>query len=160
MIKELKSEQDFIECTEIIQKSFKTVADEFNLDKGNAPTHPSNLTLTALKESVGKGITFYGLYRHGTIVGCIGIEKSTEEHKYYIEKLAVLPDKRHRGYGKMLMDFAYDTIHEKNGNIISIGIINENAILKNWYKKEGFNEKGLKRFDHLPFEVCFMEKRI
>jgi diamine N-acetyltransferase len=160
MMKELKSEQDFIECTEVIQRSFKTVADDFNLTRSNAPTHPSNLTLTALKESVDKGITFYGLYRHGVMVGCIGIEKSTEEYKYYIEKLAVLPDKRHFGYGKMLLDFACDRIYEMNGRLISIGIINENSILKNWYNKYGFNEKKLKRFDHLPFEVCFMEKEI
>lgn len=160
MIKEIKSEKDLIECTEVIQKSFKTVADEFNLNISNAPTHPSNITLTALKESVGKGITCYGLYRNNKVIGCISIEKSPDINKYYIEKLSVLPDKRNNGYGKMLMDFACDKIREKGGKIISIGIINENAILRNWYKKYGFNEKGLKRFAHLPFEVCFMEKEI
>ncbi len=160
MIKELKSEREFIECTEVIQNSFQTVADEFNLNRNNAPTHPSNMTFNTLKEAVGKGSIFYGLYSNGKIIGCIGIEKSSEEHKYYIEKLAVLPDKRHHGYGKMLMDFACENIHEKNGKLISIGIINENTLLKNWYIKYGFIEKGLKRFDHLPFEVCFMEKEI
>jgi len=60
----------------------------------------------------------------------------------------------------MLMDFACEKISERNGKLISIGIINENSVLKNWYIKYGFIEKGLKRFDHLPFEVCFMEKEI
>jgi ribosomal protein S18 acetylase RimI-like enzyme len=77
-----------------------------------------------------------------------------------MEKLAVLPDKRHNGCGRMLMDFACEIIREKNGNLISIGIINENTVLKNWYIKYGFKEKEVKRFPHLPFEVCFMEKEI
>jgi diamine N-acetyltransferase len=160
MIKELKSEQDFIACTEVIRKSFKTVADEFNLNQTNAPTHPSNLTITSLKESVEKGIVLYGLQIHDMMIGCIGIEQSPEKHKYYIEKVAVLPEKRHNGYGKMLMDFACDNIRQNNGKLISIGIINENSVLKSWYTDYGFVEKGVKRFDHLPFEVCFMEKEI
>jgi hypothetical protein len=60
----------------------------------------------------------------------------------------------------MLMDFACDKIHQNNGKLISIGIINENIVLKKWYTDYGFVEKGLKRFDHLPFEVCFMEKEV
>jgi diamine N-acetyltransferase len=160
MIKELKSEQDFIECTEVIQKSFKTVADDFNLNQANAPTHPSNLTITSLKESVEKGIVFYGLHIHDKMIGCIGIEQSLEKHKFHIEKVAVLPEKRHNGHGKMLMDFACEKIHKNDGKLISIGIINENIVLKKWYTDYGFVQKGLKRFDHLPFEVCFMEKEL
>lgn len=160
MIKELKSEEDFISCTDVIRKAFKTVADEYNLTPGNAPTHPSNLSVTSLIEAVRKGAVFYGLQIHGKTIGCIGIEKSPEAHKYYIEKLSVLPEKRHNGYGKMLMDIACEKILQNDGKLISIGIINENIILKNWYLRYGFNEKALKRFEHLPFEVCFMEKEI
>lgn len=160
MIKELKSEEDFISCTDVIRKAFKTVADEYNLTPSNAPTHPSNLSVTSLKEAVRKGAVFYGLQINGKTIGCIGIEKSPEAHKYYIEKLSVLPEKRHNGYGKMLMDIACEKILQNDGKLISIGIINENIILKNWYLRYGFNEKALKRFEHLPFEVCFMEKEI
>lgn len=160
IIKVIKSEQDFIECTEVLRRSFKTVADEFNLNQTNAPTHPSNLTIESLKKSVEKGIVLYGLHIHDKMIGCIGVEQSPEKHKYYIEKVAVLPEKRHNGYGKMLMDFACATIKQHNGKLISIGIINESSVLKNWYTEYGFVEKGLKRFDHLPFEVCFMEKEL
>lgn len=160
MLKELTSEKELIECTEVIRRSFKTVADELNLNESNAPSHPSNLTLSTIKELVGKGINFYGFYSHNNLIGCIGIEKSPEENKYYLEKLAVIPEKRHKGYGKILMDFACDRILDKKGKVISIGIINENNVLKSWYQKYGFIEKELKRFNHLPFEVCFMEKEI
>lgn len=43
---------------------------------------------------------------------------------------------------------------------LSIGIINENKVLKQWYSSFGFNETGFKKFPHLPFTVCFMEKKI
>jgi hypothetical protein len=57
MFKKLKSEQELIECTEVLRKSFKTVADEFNLNQTNAPTHASNMTINSLKESIQNGFT-------------------------------------------------------------------------------------------------------
>ena len=160
MIKELKSEEDLINCTELIRNSFKTVAAEFNLTLKNAPTHPSNLTLGALKDACSRGVVFYGLYYHDKLIGCIGIEKSKDEDTCYIEKLSVLPDNRHKGFGVVLMDFACQFLRERNRKKVSIGIINESTILKNWYSRYGFKEKSLKRFEHLPFEVCFMEKEL
>ena len=43
------------------------------------------------------------------------------------------------------------------GNKISIGIIEENAKLKDWYLKLGFNHISTRKFKHLPFTVGFME---
>jgi len=79
---------------------------------------------------------------------------------FIMEKLAVIPGCRHKGYGRRLMDFAADYIGAKGGNKISIGVINENQVLKKWYIDYGFKEIGIKKFSHLPFEVCFMEKEI
>jgi hypothetical protein len=40
--------------------------------------------------------------------------------------------------------------------MVSIGIIADHTILKNWYLKLGFIEGKTKSFDHLPFDVTFM----
>ena len=77
-----------------------------------------------------------------------------------MEKLCVLPHFRHNGYGKELMDSVFNYVRKENGNKVSIGIINDNMILKNYYIKNGFVEKNLKKFNHLPLTVCFMEKII
>jgi ribosomal protein S18 acetylase RimI-like enzyme len=93
--------------------------------------------------------------------GFIAIEKSEkEEGIFYIEKLGVVPRYRHKGYGKKLMGFAAKRVRKLGGKKISIGIIDSNKKLKEWYKQLGFSINGTKNFDHLPFKVCFMEKNL
>ena len=82
---------------------------------------------------------------------------------FYIElnNLAVLPEYRHLGIGKELVDYAI--AYSKNtigANKISIGIIEENSVLKECYEKIGFVHTGTQKFEHLPFTVGFMEIEI
>jgi len=77
-----------------------------------------------------------------------------------MEKLAILPEYRHKGFGKKLVDFVFDYVRRENGAKVSIGFINENSVLKGWYKDYGFVETNVKQFEHLPFLVCFMERKI
>jgi ribosomal protein S18 acetylase RimI-like enzyme len=133
-----------------------TVAKELNLTRENAPTNPAFLTMKKLLESIEKNVEFFIACENNKICGCVGIQQGKEEGEYYIERLAVLPAFRHRQYGKKLLDKAIEEIKMRNCKYISIGIINENIRLKKWYLDYGFIEKGTKRFEHLPFTVCFM----
>ena len=45
----------------------------------------------------------------------------------------------------------------KGAKKLSIGIIYEQKVLKDWYKDIGFRETGIRKFEHLPFTVGFME---
>ena len=79
----------------------------------------------------------------------------------FFNNLAVLPEYRHLGIGKELVDYAIT--YSKNilgANKIKIGIVEENTILKEWYEKIGFVHTGTKKFEHLPFTVGFMEIEI
>jgi len=159
MIKLLETDDQLLECTKIIRESFQTVAVEFHLTPEDAPTNPAFTRFEHVKVSVSKGVVLYGLYRDLRMIGCIAIEKSKDDHSiYYIERLAVVPSDRHKGYGKLLMDFASNRIIENGGKEVSIGIIDENSRLKKWYLDYGFVETGKKRFSHLPYTVCFMKK--
>ena len=89
-------------------------------------------------------------------MGFVAIEKA-DENLYYLEKLSVLPEYRHNGYGKELLQFVCDTAAAKGAKKLSIGIIYEQAVLKDWYKDIGFRETGTRKFEHLPFTVGFME---
>jgi ribosomal protein S18 acetylase RimI-like enzyme len=90
--------------------------------------------------------------------GFVAVEKSPkEEGTYYIEKVAVHPDRRHQGVGRELMDFAARRIRELGGKRISIALIDANTRLKDWYRDQGFVETSTKDFPRLPFRVCFME---
>ena len=143
----------------VIRDSFQTVAEELKLTRDNCPTHPSFVTMTDLLELRKKDITFFGLFINEIQIGFVAVEKADEE-LYYMEKLAVLPQYRHRGYGRELVNFVFNYVRGNHGNRISIGTIDELMVLKNWYLGLGFKEVSVKKFEHLPFDVCFMEKEV
>jgi ribosomal protein S18 acetylase RimI-like enzyme len=144
----------------VIQESFLTVAHDFDLTPENAPTNPAFLTMERLRESIENRLEFLVARFGETIVGCVGIQPGKTEDEYYIERLAVLPAYRHNGIGKRLLDAAAREIAKRGATRIGIGIIDENTVLKNWYRSNGFTETGTKKFDHLPFTVCFMKKEL
>lgn len=80
-----------------------------------------------------------------------------KEAVYELLNLAVLPEVRHKGYGKILLNSAKQEVINLDGNKIKIGIIEESHILKNWYLLNDFVHIGTKKFEHLPFTVGFME---
>jgi ribosomal protein S18 acetylase RimI-like enzyme len=157
---EITTDEQKHELVKVIRESNATVAKEFNLTMENAPTNPAFITHDALVDSMNKGLTMYGFYEGKRLVGCVGIQDSKKDNTFYIARLSVLPEYRHNNIGMRLLDFAFEEIKSGNGKIASIGIINENEVLKNWYKKYGFEETGLKTFDHLPFTVCFLQKKV
>ena len=144
---------------EIIRRSFQTVADELGLTRENCPAHPSFISLEQLNMLKTKGLKFFGLFVNGNQAGFVAVEKA-DDRLSYMEKLAVLPEYRHRGYGEKLVKYALTYIKKNGGEKISIGIIDKQKVLKDWYKKIGFQEISTKEFEHLPFTVCFMEMDI
>ncbi len=148
------------ELAYVIRESFKTVAEDFNITPENAPTNPAYLTKEdLLKSASDKGIKYYGFYKHGTIIGCYALEKALQG-TYYLERLAVIPGERHKGTGRKLVHDSMQRVKESGGNKVSIAIIDEHRVLKDWYKRLGFQETGKKNFPHLPFNVCFLEYRL
>ncbi len=154
-IKEIKTVTQLESSLEVIRTSFGTVAREMNLRQENAPSHPSFSTMERLRD-FHKRASFYGLYDDKNQVGFVAVEKG-EGGVYYMDRLAVLPEFRHRGYGRQLVEFALDAAKRDGGKKVALGMIDKQKILKDWYKSLGFRETGTRQFEHLPFVVCFME---
>jgi len=57
----------------------------------------------------------------------------------------------------MLVNYTFHEAKILGCKNISIGIIAKQKELKNWYPNIGFKEGITKSFDHLPFDVMFME---
>ena len=157
MIKQLNP-AEFSIAAELIRKSFSTVAKEFGLTAQNCPTHTSFITTEDIQKHFEWGWLMYGFYEDNQIVGHISISKSQEtDGAYEPHNLAVLPEYRHKGYGKQLLDFCKAKAKDLGGTKLHIGIIEENTVLKNWYAANGFIHTGTKRFPQFPFIVGFME---
>lgn len=98
----------------------------------------------------GLGLAYVWLIPGGKLVGYMSLSKEGED-AYELHNLAVLPEYRHLGFGKQLLEHAKETVKALGGNIIKIGIIEESTVLKQWYEQNGFVHTGTKKFDHLPF---------
>ncbi len=130
MIKEITNDSEMEDSIKVIKGSFITVAKEFNINEENCSTNPAFITFEKLKASKEKGVKLFGLFQNNKQIGFVAIEKASDA-LYYMERLAVLPEHRHKGHGKELMNFAFDYARREKGKRISIAIIDENSILKN-----------------------------
>lgn len=140
----------------IVRKSFKTVALDLRLTRQNCPTHPSFITNVLLFALYEKGLMFFGGFLNAKQIGFVAVERA-DPLLYYLEKIAVLPADRHHGYGRKLVEFVIKYDRAYGGKKISIGTVDEQTVLKDWYKNIGFKEVSTRKFAHLPFTVCYME---
>jgi diamine N-acetyltransferase len=126
----VQSEAEIGECSQVIASSFGTVAKDFGLTVENAPTNPAFITSEKLREYLKKPVVLLGLLLDEVMIGCVAIEKSKREPEtFYVERLAVVPLYRHKGYGKSLIDSGIDIIRRVGGREASIGIMNQNKPL-------------------------------
>jgi GNAT superfamily N-acetyltransferase len=144
---------------DIIRSAFGVVADEMGLTEDNASVYPAFTTIPRLKELLEKCDVFFGMFSGARQVGFVAIEKEGDD-VYKMRRLAVLPELWHAGLGRRLADFAIDYVRKRGGRKLEIALVNEQSVLKDWYKNMGFHEVLVKRYKGLPFSVCFMEMEI
>jgi len=154
-------EAELPECLAVIHASFQTVAEEFGLTPQNCPKHTSFIPISFLQTQMQWGWHMFGLYAEERLIGYMSLSQESEE-TYELHNLAVLPQFRHNGYGKLLLGHAKKTVMELGAGKLKVGIIEESQVLKNWYKANGFAPTGTKKFPHLPFTSGYLmwEKRI
>lgn len=147
------------QCAEVIRRGFQTVADDFGLTEEKVPTNGAFIKTERLLTDRAKGNLMFVLTEAEIIVGFMQLEKANET-TYYLEKISVLPEYRHNGYGKALLDYAIAQVKAHGAQKLGIAIIEENTILKGWYIRNGFSPTGTRVFEHLPFTVGFMEREV
>ena len=144
---------------DVIRRAFGTVADEMCLTPENCPRYPAFTTIDKLEEMRENGGVFFGLFADGLQAGFVAVEKE-QDNQYYLKRLAVLPEYRHTGFGRELVDFIIDYVKNRGISKLCIAMVNEQTVLKDWYKGMGFRETSIREFEQLPFTVCFMEMDI
>ena len=159
MIIRVESKEQLDICLDIVHKSFQTVADEMILTKDNCSSYTAFMPIEKLISQFENNTPMLLYQYNGCFAGYFSL--SINDDSVELNNLAVLPEYRHLGIGKELVD--YSITYSKNilgANKIKIGIVEENTILKEWYEKIGFVHTGTQKFEHLPFTVGFMEIEI
>ena len=154
---EIVEKNQYDELIQLLHESFGTVAEEFKNTKENSKNNAAFITKEELVEKINNGLLMFGAKLENELVGCIGIKQSKNKELFYIGKLGVKLKNRHNGIGKALLDYSVIEIVDMGGREISIGIIDDNVVLKNWYCKNGFIEYEIKDVEYLPFRVCLIK---
>lgn len=157
--KQMNTEKELSESTNVIRESFATVAQQFGLTRESAPTNPAFIEIRHLQKMREKGIVTLGVFCDKVQIGFVAIEEK-QDKSFCMERLAVLPSYRHQGFGQQIVEYVVKYVANQGGQAILIGVIDEHEVLKAWYCKLGFTECKSERFAHLPFTVCYMKKVI
>lgn len=160
MIRQI-TKKDIPECVDIIRKSFKTVADEYGFTIENAPRFTAFATtaerLSWQLENEPRQMFVYE--QDGVLCGYYSLLMQ-DNNECELNNLAVLPEYRHCGIGKKLLDHAYETAKAQGCKTMNIGIVEENTKLRKWYEQNGAVHTGTKKFDFFPFTCGYMVKEL
>jgi len=156
MIREVKKE-DLPACVQVIRQSFATVAEEFGFTPENAPRFTA---FAATEDRLGwqfaHGRPMVALWKENRMAGYYSLE--VKETTCELNNLCVLPDYRHGGIGKVLLQNAFVRAKAAGCHTMHIGIVAENLRLRKWYEENGFVYKREEKFDFFPFTCGYMEK--
>jgi ribosomal protein S18 acetylase RimI-like enzyme len=147
--------EDIDILAETIRGAFRDVAGRFGLTEENCPRHASNCTADWIEKDMDRGVTYYVLENEGRVAGSVALEP-VRPGLCILERLAVLPGQRKRGFGKALVSHVLSEAGRLGCRDVRIGVIADQAELKDWYRGLGFVETETRDFAQLPFLVSFM----
>ena len=160
MIREVKR-NDVPECVKIIKKSFMTVADEFGFTIENAPRFTAFATTEdRLYWQMDNEPRLMFVYeQEGVMCGYYSLLMQ-DNNECELNNLAVLPEYRHCGIGRQLLEHAYGSATDHGCKIMNIGIVEENTCLRKWYEQNGAKHTGTRKYDFFPFTCGYMVKEL
>lgn len=144
------------ELAELLRAGFADVAEQFGLTIENAPTNAAFITVERLSRQLSRGVKMYAWQQDARLIGTASLAV-LDNGEYEMDRLCVLPEFRHKGIGRDLIGFIAERARERGAHSLTIGIIEENARLREWYADIGFLHIGTKVYEHLPFVVGYMK---
>lgn len=158
MIRQI-NENEILQCVEVIRKSFKTIAQEFNITVKNSPKYVLySVDENKLLNQFNSGKNMFAYFIDDKIVGYYSLSINGDECE--INNLCVLPEYRHRDIGKELLFHAMDFVKSADIRKINISIVEENSRLKKWYSDFGFVHRGTEKFSFFSFTCGYMEMNL
>jgi len=139
----------------IIRNAFRNMAEKYHLTAGCCPTHPAHSTEADVASGFEKGLRYFILSICGEDAGCVAMELASPGFCYLI-RLAVLPQWRGHGFGTALVNHVIQTAREEGCRRIDAALIRDEKALQGWYAARQFVFREMKRTDHLPFDVVFV----
>jgi N-acetylglutamate synthase-like GNAT family acetyltransferase len=145
--------------SQIVRTAHRDVAVRFQLTAENAPTHPSNCQPGWIASGLSRGVSYFILFADADPCGCVALERAAPELAY-LERLAVIPERRGRGFGSALVVHGLIEAAAAGAREVSVGVIADHTEIVEWYQKRGFSFVEKRQFPHLPFTVAFLRRGV
>ena len=160
MIREVRRDEIPV-CATLIKKSFMTVADEYGITEENAPRFTAYATTNErlFWQMESEHRPMYVYVDDGALCGYYSL-LTQENCECELSNLAVLPEYRHKGIGKKLLEHSYAVAQNKGCRVMNIGIVEENKRLRKWYEDNGATHLGTHKFDFFPFTCGYLRKEL
>lgn len=159
MVEAVDIRRDVDEITDLIRTSSIGVAQAFGLNEQNCPYHVAFMTRERMLGQLDRPDAYcFGIREGGEWIGFVAL--APYSGAYEITRLVVLPDYRHRGYGRKLVDAACDQARKIGLQEVGLGMIDENTRLKRWYEAQGFIADEPFRSPGAAFTTCAMSKTL
>lgn len=153
--------EDIPACSEIIRKSFKTVADEFGFTEENAPRFTAfAMCPERIEYWMNEQKRPMYIYEDGGIPAGFYSLLVNDNGECELGSISVLPDHRHKGIGKSLLDHSVRIAGSLGCNTMNLSIVEENKVLRKWYEDNGAVHIRTQRFDFFPFTCGYMKIRL
>lgn len=159
IIRSITTDDYLEESARVIRLAFADVARDLSLTQLNCPTSPAFETAKRLRDKRKKGMRCFGMFEGDKQTGFVAAERATPD-LYYLERLAVIPGKRHEGRGRALVDFVLHYASSRGASRVSAGTFANDSRLTDWYLSLGFRETERTTVEGLPFDVSFMEIQV
>lgn len=153
------TEKDIPECVQVIRRSFQTVADEFGFTAEKDPKFTSYATTEERLRwhMFTEHRPMYACFVDGGIAGYYSLHIDGGEVE--LSNLCTLPEFRHRKVGEGLMFHAFDRARELGFTEITIGVVEQNERVRQWYEGYGFTKSG-ECGAYLTFHCIYMKRSI
>jgi GNAT superfamily N-acetyltransferase len=144
----------------LIRRSFSRQVDILEIRRSECPEYVGFETAEAVRGRMRRGGRVLVAELAGRLVGTVTYSLAGKSPKGDIGRLAVLPEHRGRGLGRVLMGAAEAALGQMGVVVVEVSIVAKFHRLRSYYETLGYTATRRQRFDALPFEVLFMEKRI
>jgi GNAT superfamily N-acetyltransferase len=145
----------------LIRRSFRKQVDLLELRRSECPEYVGFETADRVRHRMQRGHHVLVADVAGRLVGTVTFGAAIpDSHKGEIARLAVLPPHRGTGLGQALMGVAEAELGQFGATVAEISIVAKFNRLRSYYEAMGYKATRQQRFDALPFDVLFMEKRI
>lgn len=150
--------EDIPQAVEVIRESFATVAEEFGFTGENAPRFTAfAMSGERLSRQLERGRPMFALFADGAMAGYYSLDPG-EGEACELNNLCVRPGYRHEGLGGALLEHALAQGRERGFSRMTLGLVEENRVLRAWYEAWGFTHTGCRKFDFFPFTCGYMER--